>query len=416
MALRHNARVVITGLGPVAACGIGISSFWDALQHARSGIGPITLFDTSRYDAKLAGEVKDFNLEQYFTPKTPLRRLARQTQLALAATHLAIQDAQLDFHQRDVTREIPVELGVSTSAYNMVEQAAEQLITKGPHRVSPYSSPASQPHQAVSVIAQEFGLTSMAQTISSACPSGLDAIWSGAQLILSGKSEVVLAGGCDAPVCALGIACLQQSGLVSKSKPTDHRIGGPFNRGNDSGFISEGAGMVVLEEYSSARARGAKMYAEIVAASSTIDLPDEQMLEGLHRAMDDVLHHAGLTPKDIDYICAHGSGHPFLDRAEVAQIKRLMGAQAQRIPISSIKGSVGNPLAGGGPLQVIASALAIHNQIVPPTANLHELDPACDLDIVAHQGRRANLRHVLINAHGLGGGNSCMVLRRIEAA
>lgn len=410
MGSHTNTRVVITGVGPVAACGVGRDGFWEALIAGRSGIGPITLFDTKDFDAHLAGEVRDFDLLNFIHPQTPPRRLSRQTQLILAAAKLAMDDSRLSETLNGHRRLVPVCLGVSTSSYNMVEQAAAQLIEKGPGRVSAYSSAASQPHQAASIVAAEFNLDSTAQTLSSACPAGLDAIWTAANLIRSGKADVAITGGGDAPVCALGIACLQQSGLVSRTK---HSPGGPFNRGNDSGIISEGAGLLVLEEYHHAMARGAEPYAEIISAASHIDNASEDMFAGLAFAMRHAIADAGLAPSDIDYICAHGSGHPALDRAEVRIIKDLFGAHAYQIPVSSIKGAVGNPLAAAGPLQTIACALALRNGMIPPTANLTEPDPACDLDHVPGRGRRTEVNRILINAHGLGGGNTSLILQRV---
>lgn len=409
MASAVKSRVVITGMGPVSACGTGVDIFWDALVKGESGIGPITLFDAAAFEATMAGEVRNFDLTQFVTPSTPLRRLARQTQLALAATWLALEDANLNNGQRQQFKgHIPVYLGISTSAYGMVEQAAGQLIQKGPGRVSPHSSTSSLPHQAASVIAAEFGLTASAQTLSSACPAGLDAIGQAAQLIRSGKTDIALAGGADAPVCALGIACLQQSGLVSRSKSP----GGPFNQGNDSGVISEGAGMLVLQSMDSALAQGAKIYAEVISYASSVDLNHEDATIGLGNAIAQALNDAGICPSDIDYICAHGSGHPALDRAEIRIIKKLFEAHAYKVPISSIKGAVGNALAAAGPLQTIASALALSRNTIPPTANLHNLDPVHDLDIVFGRARHHCANRILINAHGLGGGNSVLIIQR----
>ncbi len=401
-------------MGPVAPCGIGVDDYWEAIVAGRSGIGPITFFDCSDFDAKVAGEVRAFDLSNFLNTKTPARRLARQTQLALAATQIAIEHARLTDHFERLRGDVPVFFGASSSSYGMVEQAAAQLIQKGPQRISPYSSTASQPHQAASMIAAEFGLSSAAQTFSSACPSGLDAIWAAAHHVRSGRSDVALAGGGDAPVCALGIACLQQSALVSRVRFPDGAIGGPFNRGNDSGIISEGAGMVVVEEYGHALERGATVYGEIVSCATRVDSDSDHINGGLLVAMARALADAGLKTDDIDYICAHASGHPALDRAEVGVIKKLFGTRAYQIPVSSIKGAVGNPLAAAGALQLIACALALRDGIIPPTANLHTPDPGCDLDHVPGRGRKHRADRILINAHGLGGGNSCMVFQRVE--
>lgn len=408
-------RAVVTGLGPVAACGSDLQSYWDAIQHGRSGIGFITLFDSSDFDTHVAGEVKDFDLQRYIEPLTPVRRLARQTQLALAAAKLAFDDAGLTDQLPKLGGAIPVTLGVSTSSYSMIETAVAQMSAKGPDRIVPYISSASQPQQAASIIAEQFGLVAQAHTFASACPSGLDAVHAAAELVRGGKTDIALAGGADAPVCALGIACLQQSGLVSRKDLPPEKSSRPFNRDNDSGVISEGAGVVIIENYETARARGAHIYFEILGFASCVDPLPQEPGSGLGGAMQHALAEAAMLPQDIDYICAHGSGHPVLDRAEVKSIKQVFGPHAYRIPVSSIKGAVGNPLAAAGLLQLIACGCALRHGLVPPTANLEIPDAACDLDHVPGRGRRCQVNRILVNAHGLGGGNSSLVIRRVDA-
>ena len=409
-------RAVVSGLGPVAACGTGLAAYWTSVQNATSGIGPITLFDATGFGTNAAGEVKNFDLLQHFHPVTPVKRLSRQTQLALAAAKMALDDAGLYPLPAPLQGQIPVNLGISTSSYSMIEIAVGQLMERGPSRVPPHISSASQPQQAASVMAEEFSLGAHAQTFSSACPAGMDAIWAAAELVRSGRSDYALAGGADAPVCALGMACLMQSGLVSRKDLEPHKSSRPFNRDNDTGIIAEGAGMVVVENLDCARARGARPYLEIVGYASCIDPHLQDLGSGLAITMQRALDEAGLLPTDIDYICAHGSGHPALDRAEDRYIKKVFGSHAYRIPVSSVKGVIGNPLAAAAPLQVIAAACALRDQVVPPTANLDDPDPECDLDHVPGQARRYRCRTILINAHGLGGGNSTLIVRELNPA
>lgn len=407
-------KAVISGLGPVAACGTGLQPYWDAVVGATSGIGPITLFDATGFGTNAAGEVKNFDILHHFHPVTPVKRLSRQTQLALAAAKLALEDAGLFPLPPELHGHIPVNLGISTSSYSMIEIAVGQLMERGPSRVPPHISSASQPQQTASVMAEEFGLGAHAQTFSSACPAGMDALWAAADMIRSGRIDIALAGGADAPICALGMACLMQSGLVSRKDLEPHKSSRPFHRDNDTGIIAEGAGMVVVENLASARARGARPYLEMVGYASCIDPHLQDLGSGLAITMQRALDEAGLLPTDIDYICAHGSGHPGLDRAEDRYIKKVFGAHAYRIPVSSIKGVIGNPLAAAAPLQVIAAACTMRDQIVPPTANLDDPDPECDLDHVPSQSRRFRTRTILINAHGLGGGNSTMIVRDVD--
>lgn len=409
-------RAVITGLGPVAACGSGVEAYWKAVLNGQSGIGPITLFDSSRFDTHIAGEVKDFDLQAYLQPQTPIRRLARQSQLALAAAKLALDDAGLLPHLPRLGSRVPVSLGISTSSYSMIELAVSHLRDRGPDRVPPYISPASQPQQAATAIASEFGLAAQVNTQASACPSGLDAVWAAVQLIRTGKADAVVAGGADAPICALGMACLQQSGLVSRKETAPHLASRPFNRGNDSGVISEGAGILIVESLDHARARGAHIYFEVLGFATCMDPASDDPGSGLAMTMRQALAEAALMPTDIDYISAHGPGHPVLDRAETKFIKQVFGDHAYRIPVSSIKGVIGNPLAAAGPLQLIACACAMRDRMVPPTANLEDPDPACDLDHVPGRGRRYHAHRALINTHGLGGGNSTLIIREANGS
>lgn len=409
-------KAVITGLGPLAPCGAGLNAFWRATVEGRSGIGPITFFDASRLEARVAGEVKDFNLERYLRPRISIRKLSRQTQLALAGTKLALDDAGINGDLADKRGQIPIVLGISTSSYSIIEQAAQKLAEGGPERVPSFTIAASQPQQSAGIIAEEFGLSDRTQTFASACPSGMDAIWAAAVLVRSGQAELVLCGGADAPVCELGMASLQQAGLVTRQGLPPERASRPFNRDNDTGVISEGAGLVIVESLEHARARGARIYCEILGHDTCIDPQPRDPGSGLIDTMRGALACAGLLPDDIDYICAHGPGHPVLDKAETRMIKQVFGDRAYRIPVSSIKGVIGNPLAAAGPLQVTACCCALRDGLIPPTANLVETAPECDLDYVPGRARHYRAHRILINAHGLGGGNSSLVLQEVLAS
>lgn len=411
--LRSKIRAVITGLGPLAANGVGVANYWRSLVDGRSGIGPITLFDTSQHDTKIAGEVKSFSLADYIKPHTNPRKLSRQTQLALAATKLAMDDAGLSNGSFKDRAHVPVMIGISTSSYSMIEAGMQQMMERGPSRVPTFIISGSQPQQAGSTIASEFGFSSVVHTFSSACPSGLDAVWAACQWIYSGKGEIALAGGSDAPISPLGMACLDKAGLVTANQADPPRASRPFSSGTDSGVMSEGSAMMFVESFEHAMARGAKMYFEVTGYASCIDPDPNNPASGLTETMRMALNNAGRRPEDIDFICAHGPGHPILDRAETRMIKEVFGAHAYKVPITSIKGVTGNPLSAAGPLQLAACGCAIRNGLIPPTANLETPDALCDLDYVPMRARHCEIDRILINTHGLGGGNSSMVVERV---
>lgn len=411
----HRRRVVITGMGVVAANGVGIGDFWDTLIRGESGIGFITLFPAEGHPCRIAGEVKNFSLNSILGSEVKAaKHFSRQSQLALAATQLALKDARLDVSSRSEHSRTPVVLGISTSSIDTIEKAMELMERKGVHRVPATTVGGCQPHQAASGICQVFpGLVS-ATTVSSACAAGLDAIGAAALMIRSGKVDAVVAGGADAPITALTFACMARAGLVPVSNGDPASASRPFDRKRESGVISEGAGVVVLEEMDHALARGARPVAEITGFASNMDVDPEAPAGGLAESMSEALANAGRRVVEVDYICAHGPGHPVVDRMETAMIKKVFGQRAYTIPVSSIKGVTGNALAGSGGQQVIAAALAIRHGLIPPTANYVYRDPDCDLDYVAGSARRADLRCVLVNMHGLGGGNSTMILEKVE--
>jgi 3-oxoacyl-[acyl-carrier-protein] synthase II len=411
---RYN-RVVLTGIGVVAPNGIGKEAFWNSLVEAKSGIGHITLFDASRHPCCVAGEVKDFDLRNYCAPRVRLVRLSRQTQLAMAATKLALLDAGLHDFSGNGAAPVPLILGVSTSAIDIVEHGMHRLLKRGPTRVPSYIVASGQPHHTVSVIAEEFDFPSHPQTISSACAAGLDGVAMAVESIRSGRADIAIAGGADAPVTPLTFACLDRAGLVTDYNQEPEHASRPFDRDRQTGVISEGAGMLVLENLSHALARNATIYVEITGFGSQNDPNAESPEQGLEWAMKAALANACKLTADVQYICAHGPGHPVLDRAETEMIKRVFEKHAYRIPISSIKGITGNPLAAAGPLQVAAAACAIRDGVIPPTANLETPDPHCDLDYVPLRPRMRPITCALVNCHGLGGVNSCLIIERLKS-
>lgn len=412
--LKRN-RVVITGIGILAPNGIGLNAFWESLLAGRSGIGPITLFDATGFKSRIAGEVKGFDPLDYIEPELKPERMARHTQLAYAATMMALRDAGLDPNKLDLPSPTPVVIGISTSAIDVIESVYFALQNNGPNRAPVTSASASIPQAAANTIADRIGASAHAATISSACPSGLDAVADAAAMIRSGEAEIAIAGGADAPITPLTMASFIASGLSSVRNHEPERASRPFDLERDSGVISEGAGVFVLENLERAQARGARTYLELGGYGKRRDFDSGKPGSGLEDSMSIALANAGRAPSDIDYISAYGPSHPVLDAVEVDVIRKVFGNRAYRVPVSSIKGVTGNPLAAGGPFQVAACALSFRDQLIPPTANYEVEDPQCDLDFVPNQPRKAKLDSALVNVRGMGGSASTLVVERIAA-
>ena len=412
--LRRN-RVVITGIGILAPNGVGIEAFWESLLAGRSGIGPITHFDAGGFKSRVGGEVKGFNPLDYIAPELKPKRMARHTQLAFAAAMMALRDAGLDPDNLELPSPTPVVIGVSSSAVDVIERAFHAVRESGPNRVPPTTAAQMIPQAAANVIADRIGTCANAATVSSACPSGLDAIAEATAMIRTGEAEIAIAGGAEAPLTPLVMSMFIASGLTSYRNSEPEKASRPFDLWRDSGVVSEGAGVVILEDMARAEARGARMYLEIRSYGKQRDRDPEKPASGLEDSMKIALANAGAVPTEIDHISAYGPGHPVLDATEVQAIKNVFGSHADSIPINSIKGVTGNAMAASGPFQLTACALAIRDQEVPPTANYEVPDPRCDLNFVVSQPRKAKINCALLNVRGLGGSASTMVVNRIAA-
>ncbi|PZR74452.1 MAG: beta-ketoacyl-[acyl-carrier-protein] synthase II [Chthoniobacterales bacterium] len=410
--MNRRNRVVVTGMGVVAANGIGLDAFWSSLVAGRSGVGPITRFDATAFKSRIAGEVKDFEPLDYIDPKFKPKRMARHTQFALAAMKMALADADYEPAKYFIDHPIPVMLGVSTTAMDILEDCWSDLSRRGPRGVSA-GVVDCQPQAATQMLTMALGISARATTIASACPSGLDAIACAAAMIRQGEADMAVAGGTDATITPLSMASFAAAGLSSTRNTEPERASRPFDLLRDSGVISEGAGMLILENYETAIARGVLPYLEIVGYGSQGDNYGSDELFGLGQTMRMALDCAGKTPEDIDYICAYGPGHPALDIVETDMIKRVFRHRAYSVPISSIKGVTGNALSAAGPHQVITCGLCFKHNIIPPTANHEFPDPRCDLDYVAGRFRNRKINTALINVRGLGGGNSSLVVQRV---
>jgi len=403
-------------MGVLAANGIGVSAFWESLLAGRSGVGPITLFDASRHFLRIAGEVKEFDLSNFVNGHFKAKRLARHTQFAVAATQMALDDSGLTKEMLLSSGPVPVNVGVSTSAIDLIEGGMNRLVNHGPDKVSPFVVTYGLPHAITYSITDFLGIQAEGRTISSACQSGAEGIVLAAEAIISGRSRIAIAGGADAPITPLTVAAFCSGGLRPDSYDEQHpeKASRPFDLNRRGGILAEGAGMLILESLDHARARGARIYAELTGFGSSMDGAGEVAGHGMERSMAMALANAGLMPSSISYINAHGPSEPVMDNVEVQAIKKVFGDYALRVPVSSIKGVTGNPLAAQGPMQLIAAALAITQKMIPPTANLEHADPECDLDFVPLHSRRAGLDRVLVNVHGLGGGNISTIVERIR--
>ena len=367
----NNNRPVITGLGVLAANGIGTPSFWTALLAGRSGIGPVTLFDASDLPCQIAGEVKGFDPTIYLNGHLKARRMGRFAQFAVAATQMAIKDAGLDSKTLKKMVPLPVVMGVSTSAMD--------LFARPP---SFFTGPSSIPNAAGSAIEIALELQTRLTTVSSACASSLDAIETAAAMVRSGQVDLVLSGGAESSITHYVFHGIGRSGMLGCRNDQPAKASRPFDRDRNGGIIAEGAGMIVIENREHALARGAVPYAEIVGYGNCSDAPDQPEATGMEGSMQLALANAACLPGEIDAINAHGPSDKHLDWIETLSIKNVFGKRAYRMPITSIKGATGNPFGAAGVMQVITSCMSLRNDILPPTTNYEFPDPECDLDYV----------------------------------
>jgi 3-oxoacyl-[acyl-carrier-protein] synthase II len=399
----HNRRAVITGLGVLAPNGNDKESFWSTLLEGKSGIGPVTLFDASDLRCRIAGEVKGFDPARYIDPEFKPKRMARASQFAVAASSMALTDAGLS--PADLLRfeEVPLVMGVSTTAMDLTQA-----------RPRPWTAVTSIPNAMGSAVVYTLGINARLLTLSTGCASGLDAVAAAAASIKNGKAEVAIAGAADAAVVRYVFECFSGARKLSRRNDEPEKANRPFDRDRDGGVISEGAAMMILESLEHAKARNAEPYCEVSGYGSCADPIDSAEGGGLEKAMHMALDNAPASENQVDCISAHGPGDQHMDRYETELIKKTFGKRAYRIPVSSIKGVTGNPMGVGCAHQLVAAALSIKNETVPPTTNLENADPDCDLDYVPAFPRQHKLKNVLVNTHGFGRGNSSMLLERVS--
>lgn len=409
--LNEERRVVVTGIGVVAANGIGIPAFWESLREGRSGVGTITLFDASALKCRIAAEVTNFDPAVHLPPDTKWKRLPRQARFALAALNQALSDAGWEPRAPvETLRPVSVFMGVSSSAIDVVEGAANSMFLGQRNGIRPWMVWATQPHCVSSTLAESLGARVAVQTVAAACKAGADAVLAAVGEIRSGRSDVAIAGGADASICATTCSGFDAGRLVSVRNDDPAHASRPFDRDRDGGVLGEGAGILVLETLAHARVRGARIWLELCGGATQTDVVGAPAAEGMGACMTLALANTRVPAETVDYLCAHGPSDPVIDRVETEGIRQALGRHAYRIPVSSVKGVTGNPLAAAGPMELIACALAMRHGTIPPTANYTTPDPACDLDYVP-EARRARPVHALVNVHGMGGGNTTLVIR-----
>ncbi len=405
-----SRRVVVTGLGALSAAGLTKEALWESLLAGRSGIGPVTRFDASGMSSRIAGEVKDFDPAKVIDLALKPRRMSRQTQLGVVAAMQAIEDARLNaaFLKQQTVATI---IGAATSSCEMVSETALLVEKHGPLHASRQLVGSCIPQATSSSVNKLFDAKqSLALGVSSACAAGLDAIGKAFQMVRSGHVDLALCGGADAPISRTPMAEFAACGMLSTHNHEPLRGGRPFDRERSGGVIAEGAAVLVLESLESARARDADCYLEIVGYDTCMDYADDLPGSGLESTMLGAMHNGSCSFETVDYISAWGPGDPVFDHCETRAIKKVFGQRAYQIAVSSIKGTIGNSLGAAGALQAVALAISYRHRMIPPTCNWEHSDIFCDLDYVRDVPRRAHVRHALINAHGIGGGNSSLLV------
>lgn len=410
--LQH--RTVITGMGVISPVGNSIEEFWKHLISGESGIDFLTRFDVSDLPTKVAGEVKNFDPNEWLDRKES-RRMDRFAQLAIAAAKMAVEDSGLDLETIDKERAGAV-VGCGIGGVTTFEEQKEILMTKGPGRVSPFFVPMLISNMAAGHLSIAFGLQGASSTVVTACASATNAIGEAMRLIERGEADVVLAGGTEAPLTPLAFAGFCSMKAMSTEKESPKEACRPFDARRSGFVMGEGAGIIVLESLEHAKSRKARIYAELAGYGSSSDahhittpIPGGA---GAARAMRKALESAEVQPNEVDYINAHGTGTGANDATETAAIKSVFGEFAYKVPISSTKSMTGHLMGAAGAIEAIVCALTIQNGVIPPTMNYGEPDPDCDLDYVPNQAREKKVEVALSNTFGFGGHNATIVLKK----
>ncbi|HMO16994.1 MAG TPA: beta-ketoacyl-ACP synthase II [Oligoflexia bacterium] len=411
-----DRRVVITGLGMVSPLGLNLRESWEGLCEGRSGIGPVTQLDATAYPSRIAGEVRGFNPENYVEPKA-VKRYDRFSLFAIATAREAWADSGLSVETLDPTR-IGTILGVGIGGLKYLEDNHAALLEGGPRKLSPFLIPAMISNLAPGNVAIDLGFKGINYTITSACTSGTHAVGEAYRMIKDGLQDIIMTGGAEAAITQLGLGGFGKMKALSTRNDEPTKASRPFDRDRDGFVIGEGSGSLVLEEYESARKRGAKIYAEVAGYGFSCDAyhitGQLEGGEGAVQCMNMALNFARMNPEDIDYINAHGTSTPLNDPNESLAIKKSFGAWAKEgLMVSSTKSMVGHLLGAAGGLEAVVIAKAIEEGCVPPTINLDNPDEGCDLDYVPHTARRKAVRSAMSNSFGFGGTNAAVIFKTV---
>ncbi len=408
-------RVVVTGLGIVSPVGIGVAAAWDAILHARSGIAQVTRFDAGSLPSRIAGEVKDFDVTRYLTGKDA-RRYDTFVHYGLVATMEAVRDAGLESYTGG-KEQIGVCIGSGIGGLPMIEETQKSVLASGPRKISPFFVPASIINIVSGLVSIQYGYEGPNLATVSACSSANHSIGEAGRIIEYGDADVMIAGGAEATVSPLGLGGFCAARALSTRNDDPATASRPWDIGRDGFVLGEGAGILVVEELEHAKARGARIYCELAGYGMSADAhhitaPPEDG-RGAALSMTHALRNGRLAPSDVDYINAHGTSTPLGDIAECVAIKRAFGEHARRLAVSSTKSMTGHLLGAAGGIEAVFTVLALRDQVAPPTANLFECDPQCDLDFVPLAARPMKIGAALSNSFGFGGTNATLAFRKL---
>ena len=408
-------RIVVTGLGIISPVGNTVGQAWENILAAKSGIRRITRFDPSDLPVQIAGEVRDFDVANYLSPKEA-RRFDTFIHFGIAASMDAIRDAGLEANPANAER-IGVCVGSGIGGLPMIEETHNAMLAGGVRKVSPFFVPGSIINMISGIVAINYGFKGPNFATVSACATANHSIGEAMRLIEYGDADVMIAGGAESTMCPLGVAGFGAAKALSGRNDDPETASRPWDSGRDGFVLGEGAGVLVLEEYEHAKARGARIYCELAGYGMSADAhhitaPCEDG-EGASRSMANALRNGGVALDEVDYINAHGTSTPLGDIAETVAIKRCFGEHAKTLCVSSTKSMTGHALGAAAGIEAVVTVMAIHKQIAPPTANLRDQDPACDLDYVPLLPREINIRSALSNSFGFGGTNATLVFRRM---
>jgi 3-oxoacyl-[acyl-carrier-protein] synthase II len=407
---------VITGIGIVSPLGVGTAETWNGLLEGKSGIGPITRFDTTEYSTRIAGEVKGFDPATWI-PKKEIKKMDLFIHYAIAASEFAMQDSGYKIDSSNATR-AGVYIGSGIGGFGVIEATHTALMEGGPRKISPFFIPASIVNLASGWVSIRTGAKGPNSATCTACTTGAHAIGDSFKIIQRGDADLMICGGAEGCITPLGIGGFCAMRALSTRNDEPQRASRPFDKDRDGFVMGEGAGILILETLESALNRGARIYCEVVGYGMTSDAfhitaPSEDG-DGAIRVMQVTLKDAGVQPDEVDYINAHGTSTPFNDRAESMAIRKVFGDHAYKLAVSSTKSMTGHLLGAAGGLEGAIMALAIHNQMAPPTINLDHPDEGCDLDYIPHQSRSMHIRYALSNSFGFGGTNGALLFKKYE--